>query len=79
MSFLDFCNTLFEKASEKLQQMQEEYENYRERYEEKDDETLIRYLNKRSCSFAERQAIASILHDRGNGTDDINIEEDTKY
>ena len=67
MVFGDICKTLLNSASEKMQNMSEEYNSYRERYENVEDQQLIRYY--RNASGVKKMALASLLRDRGYGTD----------
>lgn len=67
MGFWDICKTLLNSASEKMQNMNEEYNSYRERYENVEDQQLIRYY--RNASGVKKMALASLLRDRGYGTD----------
>lgn len=73
MSFLEFCNKLFDKASERLQKLEEDIYKYREMYEDLDDERLMKYY--RECGPGAKQlAIAAILRERRG---DADSEEDS--
>ena len=68
MSFLQFCNKLFDKANERLQKLEEDISQYREMYEELDDERLMQYY-KESSPGAKQLAIAAILRERRGDAD----------
>ena len=68
MSFLDFCNNLFDKASQRLQKFEEDIAKYREIYEDLDDEILMRYY-KESSPGARQLALAAILRERRGDVD----------
>lgn len=67
-SFGDALKTIWGAVTEKTKEMHAEYMEYREYYDHYDDEHLLRYY--KSASGLRKFAIASLLSERGYGTQD---------
>lgn len=65
MGFLDVCKSVLEYIQEKNEEFQNEYQRYRDIYDDRDDEALKRYYQ--SSTGVKKAAIASLLRERGYG------------
>lgn len=68
MGFLDILTKIAGEASGEFQQKMERIERYKRRYEELDDERLIRKYKRSSGD--EKWACASLMKERGLRPDD---------